>query len=221
MPIDVAREIAYLRNNGDIWTASALQRLQDGLNESLSSAVAASQPSAVAKPKLAIFQEPVLAQPPPPARVSPAPTSIVNTAGVAIGTGSSILVLTANSSISSIVTVLSNITTALAQVLSVTVPTKGGYVKVLGHAVCYNTGPSDASVQLQVWKGDNTGTKLYDTGPNGVWVLTGSKGVPWTSPELVDSSPAASQLYTIYAAISAGGGQLDNIALTAENAAAA
>lgn len=119
--------------------------------------------------------------------------------------------------VASIVTSAKIIGTTLTQVSSITVSTSGGYVALFVSAELFNTGTNAAPIEVQVYKGDNTGTLLYDTGTNGPYVISGINCVPWAVPGIVDTSPAASQLYTIYAKINSGSGELSNILMTALN----
>lgn len=224
MAVSIDREIAQLRNTpGQNWNARALQKLQDAINGigSGGSGTIVAAPASPSIPK-GLFNELTL---PAPSPVIPPPPSgpgviIVNSQNVPVGSGNKIIALSISSTISAIIAILSPVTTVLTQMISLTVPTQGGYVKIFTSGQLYNTGATGQPFQIQVWKGTNTGTKLFDTGINGPYVPSGTLGVSWSIAPRVDPSPAASQQYTIYAAISAGTGQMDNIEIVAENSIA-
>lgn len=119
--------------------------------------------------------------------------------------------------VASIITSSQSVSTTLAQIASITVPTTTGYVVLFVSAQLYNTGGSAEAMQLQIYKGDNTGTLMFDTGVNGPNVANGIAGLPWSVPGLVDASPASSQKYTLYAKIAAGAGDASNILMTGLN----
>lgn len=217
MPVSIDREIASLRNvPGQNWVALAFQKLQAAVNE-MTPATAAPPSITFTTPKLTTFSEPVLPNPPPPPAAPSGPSIIlVNSNNDSIGSGTKVIAVTINSNIASITTVLQPLTAVLTMIQTLTLPTLGGYVKIWAGAQLYTSGVASA-VQLQLYKGNNTGTLLYDTGPNGIWVITGNVGVGWSLPPQIDNSPAASQLYTLYAAIGNGSGQADQIELVAEN----
>lgn len=224
MPVDINAYIGNVRAMpGMNFLALALQTLQDGINSQQTTAASSSSSSTTATPvATAAYPEPVLSSPASNPGPTPPPTTIVSPSGNPIGTGKQILALTTTTSLSSIITVLQDVTSTLTQISSVTVTTVGGYVKIWPAAQLYNLAASaSAQYDIQIWKGDNTGTLLFDTGPNGPNVAAGSLCTSWSIAPLVDTSPAASQLYTIYASISNNNGQMDNIQLVAENEMAA
>ena len=119
--------------------------------------------------------------------------------------------------VASIRTIAVGIGATMTQVSSITASTSGGYVVLFVSAELFNSGGSGEAMQIVVYKGDNTGTVLYDTGVNGPYVVSGVNCLPWAIPGILDPSPAASQLYTIYAKIAVGTGSLSNILMTALN----
>lgn len=126
-----------------------------------------------------------------------------------------------SASVQSLVTVAVSVTAAFTLQSSITATTVGGSVLLFVSALLYNTTGVDHFFGVRIYKGNiSTGTLIYDTAPLDFFVPNGTKGVPFCVAGLVDPSPGASQLYSLYAKTDSGAGivgQMDNILLTAMN----
>lgn len=130
----------------------------------------------------------------------------------------------ANSISSSLVSIVtSNVTlsygTTFVLLTNATLPTNGGVVKISASALLSQTGTTGpASVQINVMKGNNGGTSLYQ-GNIVVPINSGwTAGSSWSTAAILDTTPAASQLYSIYASIgTTGNATATQIVLSMEN----
>ena len=246
MPLNINREISQLRGqSGSNWLASALTQIQDAINQlrqqptpSPSTGVTAAQVQQIVAQALAANPAVQKAQ---NLQLGANGYPIVDISDVlhlnkSLGsinddsqfqrvqnvsgnqtTSTSYQPGSISGQVASIVTSAKTVGTTLTQVSSITVTTSNGYVVLFVSAELFNSGANAEPMQIQVYKGDNTGVGLYDTGPNGPSVPPGLSCLPWAVPGIVDTSPAASQLYTIYAKINSGSGELSNILMTALN----
>ncbi len=230
MATNLSREIAFYRNKGENWLAFALQKIQTALNAPSSSSAALSASASVSSSQavqtvigqqiVGVQGQKITASSIQPGAVGSsalAPGAVSASTIQAGSVGTTQLAAGAVTATETSGVIASKaLTTSLAQVATVTLTTDGGDVLVSASAQLNNTGASSEPVQIQIFKGDNTGTKLLDTGASGIPV--GASGsVPWGVSGIVDSSPGATQQYSVYAAIAAGTGTLTNLLLTATN----
>lgn len=218
--INISRHIAAIRSAAfpqSNFLALALQQIQDAINNASASAssfenatVAASSsaPAALAQAAVAPSSANVIGgvQGGQVTAASIAPNAV--TTGAIAANAVSVEVSQLQASVA--------IGTAPSQVASVSLGTGGGAVILSASAQLNNAGASGQVVRVQIYKGDNTGTLLLDTGASGIPVAAGGC-VPWGSGLLFDSAPGATQQYTVYGSIAAGSGSAVNLLLTAIN----
>jgi len=104
------------------------------------------------------------------------------------------------------------ISTTLTLIGQVTITTSGG-IAIVSASGIVGGGPAGSTAILALYKGDSTGTLLYEQSILNAAV--GGNG--WSMANIQDTSPGASQLYSLYGQMSSGTGTVQDCYVSALN----